>query len=106
MNFHGITVKNGTKKKAIFEPKLGIVGSKAVVGSQTEPMYKSYTTRMATNNDLLTSIVPLLKMFLEIGINNLCLTPSGLGFPNHYQIVFTVFESRLDKPDLFNTRLR
>lgn len=32
---------------------------------------------MATNNYLITSIVPLLKMFLEIGINNLYLTSLG-----------------------------
>lgn len=61
---------------------------------------------MATNNYLLTSIVPLLKMFLDIGINNLCLIPSDLGFPNPDQSVFAVFESRLDEPDLFNTHLR
>ncbi len=35
---------------------------------------------MATNNYLITSVVPLLKMFLDIGINNLYLTPSDLGF--------------------------
>jgi hypothetical protein len=40
MNLHGILVKNGKKKRRFFEPKLGIVGSKVVVGSQTEPIKK------------------------------------------------------------------
>lgn len=61
---------------------------------------------MATNNYLLTSIVPLLKMFLEIGINNLCLTLSDLGFPNHYQSIFAEFESLLDLPVFFQHQFK
>ena len=40
MNLHGILVKNGKKKRSFFERKLGLVGLKVVVGSQTEPIKK------------------------------------------------------------------